>query len=72
MQDVFFLWMKLKLKTEYSKFHAYLVGFVFEINTWIDRSQVGPREDSFGSANKERKRPRVSKQVCMKVQSRQF
>lgn len=49
-----------------------LVCFIFEINTWIDRSHVGPREDSFGSANEERKRPRVSRQVCMKVQSRQF
>ena len=40
------------------------VGFVFEINTWIDRSHVGPREDSFRSANEQRKRPRVSEQVC--------
>ena len=40
-------------------------GFVFEINTWIDRSHVGPREDSFRSANEQRKRPRVSEQVCM-------
>jgi len=43
----------------------YSFAFVFEINTWINHSHVGPREDSFRSANEERKRPRVSEQVCM-------